>query len=406
MGIQANDKISKLIIKKYGEFSADTMKRYFLEEFFVGSRARKIDEQDYEAILEQIEKLASAQKLSLEDVDYLGFGQRFSCIGVGNAVIKIGNTTEKVYENPYRIAPVYKQDLKKYDRFDQGTDLGLYVSQRAKTERIPESLTQDMYNLVRDAGGLWLDIKEENLGFVDKKMDFQSIYPNQTDVNETTNIDFPEYDGNLFVIDYEDMLFLTPELKEKMLKGEAPNVNYVPRELLKGNYTNDQIYFESFIKKSSKLLKYEMNYQREKGDLTAASKCFNELLKNERQIIQQRYAQEQRYKYGRNMTDIKSPYSIKEIAIQIAQKTNIRAIDRIAEYVRSKIQERRVRKSIDSETLVTETIDELEPTVLTVEEIEVGDFELGKTNNNVSRETKPNSQQTSTRDLEDPFTTR
>lgn len=406
MGIQANDKISKLIIKKYGEFSADTMKRYFLEEFFVGSRARKIDEQDYEAILEQIEKLASAQKLSLEDVDYLGFGQRFSCIGVGNAVIKIGNTTEKIYENPYRIAPVYKQDLKKYDRFDQGTDLGLYVSQRAKTERIPESLTQDMYNLVRDAGGLWLDIKEENLGFVDKKMDFQSIYPNQTDVNETTNIDFPEYDGNLFVIDYEDMLFLTPELKEKMLKGEAPNVNYVPRELLKGNYTNDQIYFESFIKKSSKLLKYEMNYQREKGDLTAASKCFNELLKNERQIIQQRYAQEQRYKYGRNMTDIKSPYSIKEIAIQIAQKTNIRAIDRIAEYVRSKIQERRARKSIDSETLVTETIDELEPTVLTVEEIEVGDFELGKTNNNVSRDPKPNSQQTSARDLEDPFTTR
>ncbi|MBQ7409839.1 MAG: hypothetical protein IJW20_00460 [Clostridia bacterium] len=406
MGIQANDKISKLIIKKYGEFSADTMKRYFLEEFFVGSRARKIDEQDYEAILEQIEKLASAQNLNLEDVDYLGFGQRFSCIGVGDAVIKIGNTTEKVYENPYRIAPVYKQDLKKYERFDQGTDLGLYVSQRAKTEKVPENLTQEMYNLVRDAGGLWLDIKEENLGFVDGKMDFKSIYPNQTDVNESANIDFPEYNGNLFVIDYEDMLFLTPELKQKMLNGEAPNVNYVPRELLKGDYTNDKIYFESFIKKSSKLLKYEMNYQREKGDLTAASKCFSELLKNERQIIQQRYTQEQRYRYGRNTSDIKSPYSIKEIAIQIAQKTNIKAIDRIAEFVRSKIQERRERKSADDKALVTETIDEFKSTTLTVEEIEVGEFEQEKANNNVGRDSKQNLQSTSSIDLEDPFTTR
>ena len=50
------------------------------------------------------------------------------------------------------------------------------------------------------------------------------------------------------------MLFLTPELKDKMLRYEAPNINSVPRELLKGDYTNDQIYYEAFIKNSNKLL--------------------------------------------------------------------------------------------------------------------------------------------------------
>ena len=125
MGIQANDKITKLITKKYGSFSKENMKRYFLEEFFVGSSARKIDEQDYEVILEQMEKLAEAQGLTLEEIDYLGFGQRYSCIGVGDAVIKIGNTTEEVYENPYRLSPVYKQDLKKYPRTEGKKQLNL-----------------------------------------------------------------------------------------------------------------------------------------------------------------------------------------------------------------------------------------------------------------------------------------
>lgn len=406
MGIQANDKISKLVIEKYGEFSADTMKKYFLEDFFVGSVARKIDEQDYESILEQIEKLASVQDLNLENVEYLGFGQRFSCIGVGNAVIKIGNTTEKVYENPYRIAPVYKQDLRKYDRFVQKSDLGLYVSQRAKTENIPENLTQKMYNLVRDDGGLWLDIKEENLGIVDRKMDFQKIYPNQTGVNELYNKDFSKYDGNLFVIDYEDMLFLTPELREQIKNGTAYNVNYIPRELLVPENSDDQIYYEAFIKKSNKLLKYEMNYQREKGDLTAASKCFSELLKKERETIKQRYIQEQRYKYGRNVSDIKNPYSIKEIAMQIAQKTNIRAVDKISAFVRSKIQERKSKTLVDSKSLIEETTEEISSTPLIVEQIEVGDFKQVKTNNNVGKNLNQSSQLTSENDLEDPFTTR
>lgn len=167
MGIQTNDKISKIIIEKYGEFSKENMKRYLLEDFFVSSRMRKIDEQDCDAIIHHVEKLASAQGLNMEDLEYLGFGQTHSCLAIGDAVIKIGNTTERVYENPFRIMPVYKQDLKKYPN-----SLGLYVSQRARTENIPERLTQEMYNRVRDAGGLWLDIKDENLGIVDRKMDF------------------------------------------------------------------------------------------------------------------------------------------------------------------------------------------------------------------------------------------
>lgn len=79
------------------------------------------------------------------------------------------------------------------------------------------------------------------------------------------------------------------------------------------------------------------------------------MLKNERETIKQRYIQEQRYKYGRNVSDIKNPYSIKEIAMQIAQKTNIKAIDKISEFVRSKIQEIKNRKAVSSKSLIEET---------------------------------------------------
>ena len=394
MGIQANDKITKLITKKYGSFSKENMKRYFLEEFFVGSSARKIDEQDYEVILEQMEKLAEAQGLTLEEIDYLGFGQRYSCIGVGDAVIKIGNTTEEVYENPYRLSPVYKQDLKKYPRTEGKMDLGLYVSQRANTRNVSESMTQEMYNLVRDAGGLWLDIKAENLGTIDHKMDFSTIYPSQDGINEQFGQEFSDYQGNLFVIDYEDMLFLTPELKDKMIRYEAPNINSVPRELLKGDYTNDQIYYEAFIKNSNKLLKYEMAYQRGKGDLTAAGKCFYQSLRNEREIDQIRYAQEQRYINGRTLSEIGDKYSIKEIGIRLAQKTNPKALEKITELVSNCKKAMKERKNAGKSS------------ELVLEEIVVGELAQEKSLEESNEPTKTIPTIDTKRDLSDPYTTR
>lgn len=86
---QTNEKLCNLIVEKYGEFNFSTMRSFFLEDFFVSSRGRKIDELDYYSILDEISKLVDAQKLNLEDVDYLGFGQRYTSLGIGNAVLKI-----------------------------------------------------------------------------------------------------------------------------------------------------------------------------------------------------------------------------------------------------------------------------------------------------------------------------
>ena len=318
---QTNEKLCNLIVEKYGEFNFSTMRSFFLEDFFVSSRGRKIDELDYYSILDEISKLVDAQKLNLEDVDYLGFGQRYTSLGIGNAVLKIGNTTEKVYDNPFRLAPVYKRDLKK--------DLGIYVSQRAKCGSIREKNVQDMYNAIRDAGGLWLDVKDENLGYIEERMDFSSIYPNQVGVNTVQDKEFPNYFGKYFVVDYEDIIFITPGLREQMLRFEAPNINSVPRELLLEGLDNDTIYFEGFIKNSNKLLEYERNYQRQKGNRNQEKRCIATIRENNRSIRQVRYVEEQRYRYGRNYSDIGAKFSAKEIGMQVMQKTNFSRLQEV-----------------------------------------------------------------------------
>ena len=397
MGIQTNDKLAKLIREKYGDFSKDTMKQYFLEEFFVGSIGRKIDEPAFEAIYSQMELLSSAQGISMEDIDYLGFGQRFSTLGVGDAVIKVGNTTEKVFENPYRLSPVHQEDI--------GDNLGLYVSQRARTTGVKEKDVQFMYGMVRDAGGLWIDLKEENLGFVDNPLDFSSIYPGETHVNDSVGQEFPDYNGNLFVMDYEDMLFYTPEIIDRMKNGDARNINSVSRSLLDGSHSREDIYFEGFIKNSNNLLEHEIGYQRERGNLSGASKSYYALMKNERQIRQYRYQEEQRFMHDRHPQDIGDKFSIREIAMQIAQKTNIKALDKIIELVNAKKRERKERKIADAARFSGDTETRDETVSLVLEEIDVADIkdleDPYRTDNANARNGADGMV-----DLEDPYRTR
>lgn len=343
---QTNEKLSNLIVERYGKFDSDTMKRFFLEEFFVSSRARKIDEQDYSLILEEITKLVDAQNLKLEDIDYLGFGQRYTALGIGNAVIKIGNTTEKVYDNPFRLTPVYKRDLKE--------NLGLYVSQRAKCGNISKKSVQEMYNAIRDAGGVWLDVKAENLGYVQGKMDFSLIYPKTNEAIIVQDKEFSSYTGNCFIVDYEDVIFLTPELREQMLRFEAPNINSVPRQLLLDEIDNDEIYFQGFIKNSNKLLEYERNYQRQKGNRNQEKRCIATIRENNRNVRQIRYVEEQRYIHGRNYSEIGAKFSAKEIGMQVMQKTNIHRLQNIVKTIGSKMREIRDRHNISNTQIAIE----------------------------------------------------
>lgn len=399
MGIQTNDKLFKLIQEKYGDTSQDAMKKYFLNDFFVGSAGRKIDEAAFESIYSQMQLLTSAQGLSLEDVEYLGFGQRFTSLGIGDAVIKVGNTTEKVFDNPYRLSPVHQEEI--------GENLGLYVSQRARTSGVTEKDVQYMYGLVRDSGGLWIDLKEENLGFVDSPLDFSSIYPDSSHTNDSVGQDFPDYDGSLFVIDYEDMIYYTPDIIDRVKSGEAWNVNSVSRDLLDGTHSREDIYFEGFIKKSNNLLKHEINYQRDRGNLSGASKSYYELLKNERQIRQYRYAENQRFEHDRHPQDIGDRFSIREIAMQIAQKTNITALNKIVELVNAKKREFKNRRVADTSrfSIEPDTKDSKGIAALVLEEIDVSEIrdleDPYRTDN--ANTTKVADDVTS---LEDPYTTR
>ena len=109
--------------------------------------------------------------------------------------------------------------------------------------------------------------------------------------------------------------------------------------------------------------------------------------------------------HDRHPQDIGDKFSLREIAMQIAQKTNIKALDKIVELVNAKKRERKERKIADAARFsgYTETRDETVSLVL--EEIDVADIkdleDPYRTDNANARNSADGMV-----DLEDPYRTR
>ena len=337
MGLVANEKIVDVIKSKYGNLSDENIKRYFLEEFYISSSGYTLTEEMYLAFKQELDNLLNAQNLSYEDVTFLGAGQTFSGIGVGDLVLKVGSKRAPVYDLPYRLSPIYSVELS--DRF------GIFVSQKADTKNISEKDTQDMYNLIRDTGGIWLDVKSENLGRVKNKVDVSSL--GLTKVNErldSFDTNLASYNGDEFLIDYEDVVYLTPQIREKILNYEPVNLNAIKREIVRDNTDIDEMYYQGYIVNSNKLLEYEERYQRQKGNIDKAERCKSQLKENRRKSEQREYELEQVYRYGRRTGNIGKKYSVKEIGIRVAQATNFSRMKSIVQNIKNKIELRRHRK--------------------------------------------------------------
>lgn len=302
--MKENQNLNQNDEKRYRKWNEKSIKKFIL--FKIQDNNKDLTEEEKEKIWkninEEIKKLIKIQGINYDCIKFLGQGQRFWTISVGDAVIKIENKiseSSKVLEVPYRINPKYQKTL--YQKSD-GSGIDLYISQKAETKGITLRDVQEMYNIIRRNGGIWLDVKEENLGFYDKeKIDFKKYYgkPKNFKLHRKIN----SYSGNIYIIDYEDVVFLDP----KMIKNSRENGKYTGYGILgDGNvylpYISiealdkknlDDIYFEAYIKNSKTLLEFEKNYQKEKGNLKAVKKCETE----EKKIQEKRKRRERKIEF-------------------------------------------------------------------------------------------------------------
>lgn len=284
-------------------------------------------------IVAEIDKLKQIQNLSDEDVDYLGLGQSFLGIGVGNAVLKIQNyigSKRKVLEIPYRLNPKYQTTL--YETKDGKNVIDMYVSDRAITSGIKEDDVQKMYNIIRENGGIWLDVKDDNLGTLgNDTIDFKKYYKSID--NFKVSKKFPKYNDNLYIIDYEDVVFLDKKLIKEAKKdgrytgwGRFGNgVPYMPDIKIDAldEKSLDDIYFEGYIKNSSTLLEYEKRYQAERGNEKIVNKCEKELANK----IKEREKRKRLYEENKNKRENLFKYELEQDVEELDEISRIDACE-------------------------------------------------------------------------------
>lgn len=296
---------------------------------------KKISLEEFNKIKKIVTKLLDIQKITLDDIEYYENGQSYTTIGIGDAVLKIGPEI-KCAKNPYQLLPFYQENL-------EDSKQKMYLCHRAKSGNLNRKDVQKLYNIIRDMGGLWVDPKENNLGTISKFSDINKFFENNIDYYDTGK-KFSTYNGNNYIIDFEDVIFLTTEILQSMDKSNRWSIlpyggntsNRIYAEYLKTQDINE-IYEKNYIYHSETLLSYEQEYQKEKGNFEKALICKNRLkeIKNKRR--QALYELKQREIYNRG-TNIENRFSAKEIGIQVLQKTNLTRLKNIISIINNKFK--------------------------------------------------------------------
>ncbi len=324
-----NKPITQFIIEKYGKFNSNTLEEFICQDF-----VDLKDKSSFAKVKKQIDNLLQFQNLRYEDIQYLGKGAKFHTLGIGNAVIKISNVFRpytQVLNIPFRLNPVYQESL--------GETQELYVSQRAQNRLITGQEVQNFYNIIRDNGGIWTDVKHDNLGYIDNLIDFSKLYGNPKE--PPFGLSFKPYNGHIFLLDYGDTIFLNSEIRELMLGdsfGCIPNYlsPKISHNILRENNNINSIYSKRFIETphTSPIIMYEINYQKARGNYALESKYFIQIKEHQRLINESNYRYIQSQKYGRSLADIKNMYSILEIFVRLSQSACMSRLKNIASTVK------------------------------------------------------------------------
>jgi len=105
---------------------------------------------------------------------------------------------------------------------------------------------------------------------------------------------FPEYDGDIFIVDYEDIIFLTPNLRNQLKQNHGlipnssiPSLGSIGEHLLQKDADSTTIFYEAFIRNNSHLIRYEINYQKSIGNNELAINFELDLLNKQYEILSQ-----------------------------------------------------------------------------------------------------------------------
>ncbi len=301
----------------------------------------KIQINDLRIIINLIKKTSEIQRLNLNEIEYLGKGQSYATFALGDFVFKIGPEMEML-NNPYQMLPFREDSLK-------DSEQKVYTTQRCKTSDIDENDVQQMYNRIRDAGGLWIDPKMDNLGYIERTINSELIQNNM--VFYKLNKNLGENDSNYYITDFEDIIFLTPELVQEQT-DETEKWLKLPYGNLEGGTVNNtislkginsleniqEIYQKKFILQSQTLLEHEIKYQKQKGNVQLA-KRYEKILKSiYKAINQERYKMRQWHIYGRSPYRVRNQWNIKEIGIRILQQTRLNRLKEIVPFIKQKLR--------------------------------------------------------------------
>ena len=151
----------------------------------------KYDEDTILDIAKQINKIMEMQKLEINDLEFIGEGQSYITFGVGNVVLKIGSEM-RMLNNPYQLLPIHQEII-------GDSNQRIYISNRGDTNNITIDDVQNIYNIIRNNGGLWLDPKENNLVRFNRENISEEFKPN-VDFYDA-EINFENYNLDVFISD-------------------------------------------------------------------------------------------------------------------------------------------------------------------------------------------------------------
>lgn len=254
--IEVNTNLFKFIVNKYGVFNEGNLISFFKNDFY--DNRLNLNYESISVILKEIEKLVKGQNIKYEDILYLGYGQSYACLAIGNACLKVGKKIDVEYEE-YRLNPLYEKPL-------EGS-ISLYVSQLANGKKASHDDVLEFYKTIKESGGLWLDAKENKLGYVSEKFISEKIYgvENDSEVNKP------------YLLDYEDVIYLDEENIDYYLDWFGSGLDY---KKLRFSHDYDDVYFHLFIQKRNDLLQLEKELAIKNNDLELAHSFEVQQIKN------------------------------------------------------------------------------------------------------------------------------
>lgn len=254
--IEENTNLFKFIVNKYGVFNEDNLIKFFKDDFY--NNRLELNYESISDILKEIDRLVKGQNIKYEDIIYLGYGQSYACLAIGNACLKVGKKIDVEYED-YRLNPLYEKSL--------GEKVSLYVSQLANGKKASHNDVLDFYESIRESGGLCLDAKENNLGFVSEKLNSEKIYgvENDSEINKP------------YLLDYEDVIYLDEENIDYYLEWFGDDLDY---KKLRFCHDYNEVLYHLFIQKRNELLQIEKEIAIKNDDIELAHSLEVQQIKN------------------------------------------------------------------------------------------------------------------------------